>query len=883
MKRFNCFLVFVLSLWSSCAFSTHIRAADFSSTKITPTLYDVTLTVYTDFTTVLDGVGVIPIETVEIGLIVGNPGEQVITNTFEVARTSLEIFEPGRTFKNTFSFRYSVPSTNAIYRLAFNGNARNDGIKNIDDSGTANVFIEEFFFADALDDDNSSPVFTEPPLFNGATNRVYTYNPGGIDPDGDSLSYEIIPIRNFKGDVLSGYRSPDDPSFGSGSVFEIDPLTGQVTWDTPLQPGEYNVAIQINEYRNGIRIGYVIRDQQILIEDSDNEPPVLFLPQDTCISAGDVYREKFTTSDPNGDVVVADISGILESDGASFSSFTPNSSRPDSTVNSITWSPSCSNIGQFPVYGLAQAEDDFPDFPLSSSGTWEIKVNGAAPELNSALIIDSGIELSWDSYDCQKPRSVIDIYRIECDTSNVIRSSCTVGISSEWGAVKIGEVDVSQTSFTDDGTIGGLTPGIEYYYLIAVRFGSPNFGESYASNIVSSSFGENLPLITASSYDKTSQDKFVTISWQHFDSFDSSTYVKPYTYNVISNGVIVSQFLTDFVSSGSLSLDTLSFDTELPLQLELIDSGNNKVGSLDFSLDKLNASGGDESLFLNWQNLNSWSYPDSLFSHVYIFKLGEDTTLIDSLRNGVLDYQVLGLQNGDTVCSYLEIPGTYCEGGSNLVYRNFTNTSCSLVQDMEPPCIPVLEIELIQCDNPSEGNTLQWELGEPELGEGGCNNEDLAVFNLQVKPVTEGAYLDLEAFGFDTLNHEHLEGGQLYCYRIQAIDSSGNISEFSEVVCQDFCGEIIYPNVFSPNGDGVNDELLPMSTFEGLKNPLLTVFNRWGQLIFSTADPENNPWTGYHSSGKQASQGVYYIEVTAEKELGTPGDVVYKGWVQLLR
>ena len=67
---------------------------------------------------------------------------------------------------------------------------------------------------------------------------------------------------------------------------------------------------------------------------------------------------------------------------------------------------------------------------------------------------------------------------------------------------------------------------------------------------------------------------------------------------------------------------------------------------------------------------------------------------------------------------------------------------------------------------------------------------------------------------------------------------------------------ISLPLAFSPNGDQLNDHLrpinpcnLPLSSFQ------LRIYNRWGQLVFHSNNP-NQPWNGYHHS-KPAPQGVY--------------------------
>ncbi len=68
------------------------------------------------------------------------------------------------------------------------------------------------------------------------------------------------------------------------------------------------------------------------------------------------------------------------------------------------------------------------------------------------------------------------------------------------------------------------------------------------------------------------------------------------------------------------------------------------------------------------------------------------------------------------------------------------------------------------------------------------------------------------------------------------------------------------PNVFTPNFDGKND------LFEVNKGNRLysctevSVFNRWGQLIFTSQGP-NHAWDGRTFSGQEASEGVYFYRV----------------------
>lgn len=70
-----------------------------------------------------------------------------------------------------------------------------------------------------------------------------------------------------------------------------------------------------------------------------------------------------------------------------------------------------------------------------------------------------------------------------------------------------------------------------------------------------------------------------------------------------------------------------------------------------------------------------------------------------------------------------------------------------------------------------------------------------------------------------------------------------------------------FPNAFSPNGDGINDIYKAKEGYKSIVEFKATIFNRWGQKIYSWDDPAGG-WDGkFH--GKDAKQGVYYVLVKA--------------------
>jgi gliding motility-associated-like protein len=89
--------------------------------------------------------------------------------------------------------------------------------------------------------------------------------------------------------------------------------------------------------------------------------------------------------------------------------------------------------------------------------------------------------------------------------------------------------------------------------------------------------------------------------------------------------------------------------------------------------------------------------------------------------------------------------------------------------------------------------------------------------------------------------------------------------------------DIFIPNIFSPNGDGQNDVLYVRG--QGIEQLTFVVYNRWGETVFETKDP-NHGWDGTFK-GKPAEAGVYVWHVEARLEDGL--EVRRSGNVMLTR
>ncbi len=85
------------------------------------------------------------------------------------------------------------------------------------------------------------------------------------------------------------------------------------------------------------------------------------------------------------------------------------------------------------------------------------------------------------------------------------------------------------------------------------------------------------------------------------------------------------------------------------------------------------------------------------------------------------------------------------------------------------------------------------------------------------------------------------------------------------------------PNVFTPNGDGINDYFyIPGS--EAIRDFKLQIYNRWGRLVFETNNA-NNPQNGGGWDGAGHQDGVYYFIATGKR--GTGEAYLEKGTITL--
>lgn len=114
-------------------------------------------------------------------------------------------------------------------------------------------------------------------------------------------------------------------------------------------------------------------------------------------------------------------------------------------------------------------------------------------------------------------------------------------------------------------------------------------------------------------------------------------------------------------------------------------------------------------------------------------------------------------------------------------------------------------------------------------------------------------------------------------YFVSVVDSFG-CAHIDSIGLNDFCpGSVFIPNVFTPNGDGINDEFC--LKLENIVEYSFSIYDRWGSEILFHQD-EGTCWDG-KIQGSEAPDGVYYYLLDTRDALNESAS--FRGAFSLLR
>lgn len=204
---------------------------------------------------------------------------------------------------------------------------------------------------------NNSPVFSNIPIAFECIGQNNYYNHGAIDAEGDSLVYSFIAPRdgpNAPVNYLPGYSIANPLS--STPPVSINPGTGDV-FIHPTAAEVSVFAVLVEEYRNGVLIGTIIRDIQVYTVQCNNE-----LPLASGINGTANYTMNVCL---NGPICFDILSSDLDTPDSL--TMTWNNGIPGATLTSTTaqhpvgtfcWSPTISDVRTLPYIFSVTVRDN---------------------------------------------------------------------------------------------------------------------------------------------------------------------------------------------------------------------------------------------------------------------------------------------------------------------------------------------------------------------------------------------------------------------------------------------------------------------------------------------------------------------------------------------
>lgn len=170
-----------------------------------------------------------------------------------------------------YSTLISLPASAQGYTMAFQRCCRIDGIVNI--LAPSNTLGNTYTMTIPGNGQNPQHVVNNSPVFSMRDTLLVCYNSSiqldysATDPDGDSLVYSFTSAINGAGQNDPAPGTSSAPPYGSlpyspnysfsnpfGTNVQINSRTGVITGTSPATTGEYVLAVEIAEYRNGVRI-----------------------------------------------------------------------------------------------------------------------------------------------------------------------------------------------------------------------------------------------------------------------------------------------------------------------------------------------------------------------------------------------------------------------------------------------------------------------------------------------------------------------------------------------------------------------------------------------------------------------------------------------------
>jgi hypothetical protein len=437
------------------------------------------------------------------------------------------------------------------------------------------------------------------------------------------------------------------------------------------------------------------------------------------------------------------------------------------------------------------------------------------------------------------------------------------------------------------------------------------------------------PLITEVTVDKTGEnDGEITVSW--IPPLNPQYPLADYLYELQrAEGSTFTPVSPKMAALSFMDAGLNTFDEQYSYRVMLyVNSLPDPVDSSSIASSVwLDLATANKVITLRWNATVPWSNQIQLLKHAV--HRGDEGAVVFADLNPVpidsvevttegLRYEDSGLDSTKVYCYAVVTQGSYGNDDPAVPepILNKSQINCAIPTIIDPPCEPVIAAfgdackdyepgGLYVCNSVQFSVTVRW--SSP------CT-EEIRGYKLFIATTDDGTFTPYNngAVITDTFATISGQAALAFCFKVKAVDRSGNESGFSKQVCSENCPNYELPNVFTPNGDQCNDtfDAYGFPYEEGEEAPVcdtgdddalrcarfvdrvdFKVYNRWGRKIYDYVGQRGNEnsiyikWDGRDNSGKELASGIYFYSADVTFSSTRRGGTVktIKGWVHLIR
>ncbi|MCC7332699.1 MAG: gliding motility-associated C-terminal domain-containing protein [Flavobacteriales bacterium] len=381
-------LVLALALVGSNAYATHAQSADITYQCIGGNQYEIQVSFYRDCA------GVAAPNTVTVNIASTSCNQNFDVTLSRIQGTGVDVTQVcntittqcnGGNYPGVQEYIYravvTLPAQCSDWVFSFSLCCRNNAISTINNPGGENIYVEAKL-NNLNFTCNNSPEFSNPPVYYPCVGQTSCFNHGVIEADGDSLYYSLLaPATGPNSFVtyLGGYSATQP--LNSNPLVTMNPQNGDICL-TPTMLEVTVLAVKVEEWRNGVFVGSVVRDIQLRTVVCNNSLPTVSGINGTGqYSINACAGSNFSFTIPSQDIDAGQTVTLTWNNAISGATFTSNNQQiPTAT---FSWTPNTGDISQTPYCFTVQVADN--NCPL----------NGV--QVYSFCITVSGLNLSTTS------------------------------------------------------------------------------------------------------------------------------------------------------------------------------------------------------------------------------------------------------------------------------------------------------------------------------------------------------------------------------------------------------------------------------------------------------------------------------------------------------